>query len=97
MVKKHIRLSTRRGFLASAGAALAAPAVAQYIPGDPLRPAPEAEPAVRRNVSGFRALEWQPYFSNTKNGAILVDTVSRHCTIGRTTSRSTNFTPRRCL
>ncbi len=77
MVKKRIPSSTRRGFLAGAATALASPAIAQYIPGDPLRPAPEQEPAVRRNISGFRALDWQPYFSNTRNGAILVDTVSR--------------------
>lgn len=53
------------------------PAVAQYVPNDPLRPAPEPEPQVRRNISSFRAKNWQPYFSNTRNGAILVDTVSR--------------------
>ena len=32
---------------------------------------------VKRNISSFRAQEWQPYFSNTRNGAILVDTKSR--------------------
>ena len=77
MVKKHILNPSRRGFMAGAMASLATPVVAQYTPGDPLRPAPEAEPDVRRNVSGFRALDWRPYFSNTNNGAILVDTVSR--------------------
>ena len=78
MVKKPILSPTRRGFLAGATASLASPALAQYIPGDPLlRPAPEPEASVRRNISGFRALDWQPYFLNTGNGAILVDTVSR--------------------
>lgn len=77
MVKKPFHTATRRGFLTAATAALASPAIAQYIPGDPLRPAPEDEPPVRRNVSGFRAQKWQTYFSNTRNGAILVDTVSR--------------------
>ena len=33
--------------------------------------------AARRNISSFRSLEWQPYFSSLKNGAILVDTTSR--------------------
>ena len=32
---------------------------------------------VRRNASSFRALDWEPYFSNTRNGAVLVDLSSR--------------------
>lgn len=32
---------------------------------------------VRRNASSFRALQWEPYFDNLRNGAILVDTKSR--------------------
>jgi lipoprotein-anchoring transpeptidase ErfK/SrfK len=32
---------------------------------------------VLRNASSFRALDWQPYFSNTRGGAILVDVTSR--------------------
>ena len=31
----------------------------------------------RRNISSFRSLDWQPYFSSLKRGAILVDTTSR--------------------
>ncbi len=33
--------------------------------------------AVKHNISGFTNKTWQPYFSNLKNGAILVDTESR--------------------
>jgi lipoprotein-anchoring transpeptidase ErfK/SrfK len=33
--------------------------------------------SVRRNASSFRSLDWQPYFSNLRNGAILVDIASR--------------------
>jgi L,D-transpeptidase ErfK/SrfK len=33
--------------------------------------------SVKRNISGFTAKEWRPYFSNLKNGVILVDTLSR--------------------
>ncbi len=33
--------------------------------------------AVKRNISGFTSKSWQPYFSNLKNGVILVDTESR--------------------
>lgn len=32
---------------------------------------------IRRNISSFRSLQWQPYFTSTKDGAILVDTTSR--------------------
>ena len=32
---------------------------------------------VRNNISSFRMLDWRPYFDNTKNGAVLVDTQSR--------------------
>lgn len=37
------------------------------------------EPAtsVRNNISSFRMLQWQDYFDNTRNGAILADTTSR--------------------
>lgn len=75
----------RRSFLATGLAALAAPALAQ-VP-DPI--AQQLENAatiemerdlsktVRRNTSSFRTLEWQPYFSNLTNGAILVDIDSR--------------------
>lgn len=77
MDKKTQRRQTRRAFLVGAGSTLATPALAQFIEGDPLRPAPEPEPPVERNISSFRALSWEPYFSNTRNGAILVDTVSR--------------------
>jgi len=33
--------------------------------------------SVRNNISSFRMLNWQDYFSNTANGAILVDITSR--------------------
>ena len=60
---------------------LGAPALAQSATNpaayDPLRPPPEPEPAVRRNISSFRALGWEPYFKNLNNGAILVDIRSR--------------------
>ena len=37
------------------------------------------EPAssVRNNISSFRMLQWQDYFDNTRNGAILADTTAR--------------------
>ena len=32
---------------------------------------------IRNNISSFRMLDWQPYFTDTKKGAILVDITSR--------------------
>ena len=32
---------------------------------------------IRHNISSFRSLQWQPYFTSTAGGAILVDTTSR--------------------
>jgi lipoprotein-anchoring transpeptidase ErfK/SrfK len=36
-----------------------------------------ASASVRSNSSSFRILQWQDYFDNTRNGAILADTTSR--------------------
>ncbi|MGD9916382.1 MAG: L,D-transpeptidase [Paenirhodobacter sp.] len=71
----------RRSFLSAAtlaGASLAAPAVFAQTPDAGLETFEEtANTNMHRNISSFRELDWRPYFSNTKNGAILVDTVSR--------------------
>ena len=66
---------SRRGFLAASAAAIGTGAVAQTensteMEGDILQ-------GVTRNISSFRSLDWQPYFSNLNNGAILVDIQSR--------------------
>ena len=57
---------TRRGVIAGGAAMLAAPAV-------------WANPAegVRRNVSGFAAIDWRDHFDMLKGGAIVADTKSR--------------------
>ena len=68
----------RRGFLASsvAGATvLAAPVLAQTE--GTVEIESEISQSVRRNISSFRSLDWQPYFNTLKKGAILVDTTSR--------------------
>jgi lipoprotein-anchoring transpeptidase ErfK/SrfK len=77
---------SRRAFLAGSVATLATPALSQTA-AEPDYSTPFEnstvverdldEPAVRHNISSFRTLDWQPYFSNTKNGAILVDIDSR--------------------
>lgn len=66
---------SRRAFVAGSAVLLAAPALAQTdntteIEGD-------ISTVVRRNISSFRSLNWQPYFDSLTNGAILVDTTSR--------------------
>lgn len=69
---------SRRGFLMTASAAatgLAAPALAQNAAST--TELEEEVEVARRNISSFRSLEWQPYFSNLKKGAILVDIDSR--------------------
>lgn len=68
---------TRRSLLvagAVAGGLAAVPALA-------LEGSTEADTqvggAVKRNISSFRMLDWQPYFADTKNGVILCDITSR--------------------
>lgn len=79
MSKNSLFTPTRRSFLAGGAALIGAPGFAQTTEAveDPLRPAPEPEAAVPRNISSFRSVSWQPHFSNLRNGAILVDTRSR--------------------
>jgi L,D-transpeptidase ErfK/SrfK len=79
MLKKSILAPTRRRFLAGGAALIGSPVLAQteLAEEDPLRPAPEPEAPVIRNISSFRSVQWQPYFTNLNNGAILVDTQSR--------------------
>lgn len=65
----------RRGFIAAGVAVLGTAAVAQQENSTEIEG--EIQGAVRRNISSFRALHWQPYFANTTKGAILVDIQSR--------------------
>ncbi|MEI4232644.1 L,D-transpeptidase [Roseovarius sp. D22-M7] len=66
----------RRAFLASGAAMLGAPAFAQDTLGT-IETEADIGTGVRRNISAFRMLDWQPYFSNLRNGAVLVDIDSR--------------------
>ena len=83
--------------VALGAAAAAGPAAAQAIDpytGQALQGAPAAGATPdagvvqydtqdnRRNVSSFRMHDWQPYFSNLNNGAILVDLTSRALSYG---------------
>lgn len=74
---KQMKLG-RRALLATGAAFLARPAFAQDV-NDASTTEVEADIATgtRRNLSSFRALSWEPYFDNLKNGAVLVDITSR--------------------
>lgn len=76
--KRIARAVNRRSFLAGAAAVLGTPALAQQsqMP-DSVEMESNIGEGARRNISSFRSLDWRPYFSNLKNGAILVDTTSR--------------------
>ncbi|SHF47672.1 L,D-transpeptidase catalytic domain [Litoreibacter ascidiaceicola] len=79
MSKQNLIGVNRRHFLLSAGAAassLAVPAFAQNG-ADTTENERDLTEVVRRNMSSFRSLTWQPHFSNLRNGAILVDIDSR--------------------
>ncbi|WP_438959749.1 L,D-transpeptidase [Nereida sp.] len=65
---------SRRAFVGAAATSLASPALALD---EEIEVERDISEVVRRNISSFRALEWQPYFSNLKNGAVLVDVTSR--------------------
>jgi len=68
----------RRLFLGAAAATVATPALAQdstYEGSTELER--DVSQTVRHNISSFRTLEWQDYFENLTNGAILVDITSR--------------------
>lgn len=68
----------RRGFIAGTASILATPAIAQTVDGtDTVEVERDLTEVVRRNISSFRSLDWQPYFTNLKGGAILVDVTSR--------------------
>ena len=78
MTHNRVNKLNRRGFLAGTAALLGSPVLAQDVDGDKtVEVERDISTVVRHNISSFRALDWQPYFSNLKNGAILVDIDSR--------------------
>jgi len=81
MSEQNFKKPGRRAFLAGGAAMLAAPAIAQDLGSVNSAGTTQGErdltETVRRNISSFRTLDWQPYFSSLKKGAILVDIDSR--------------------
>jgi lipoprotein-anchoring transpeptidase ErfK/SrfK len=68
----------RRAFIAGSAAVIGAPVLAQTMDSSStIEMERDVTESVRRNISSFRTLEWQPYFTNLKNGAVLVDIDSR--------------------
>ncbi|MEO8530109.1 MAG: L,D-transpeptidase [Deltaproteobacteria bacterium] len=67
----------RRLFLAAGASVLAAPALAQSTNDNSTEADTQVSQTVRHNISSFRSLNWQGYFTDTKKGAILVDVTSR--------------------
>ena len=70
----------RRLFLGAAAASLgmtALPARAQSFSNSTQFETPAIATTTRANFSSFRMRDWQDYFPNTKNGAILCDITSR--------------------
>lgn len=66
---------SRRGFLAASAATIGTGAFAQTQNSTEIEA--DISAGVMRNISSFRSLDWQPYFSNLSGGAILVDIQSR--------------------
>ncbi|MDT8857643.1 L,D-transpeptidase [Paracoccaceae bacterium Fryx2] len=67
----------RRRVLGGAAAVLGAAALPAWAQAEMLDPDAPPQGSVRNNVSSFRMLDWQGYFTDTRKGAILVDTTSR--------------------
>lgn len=76
MKTDRINFLNRRALLGAAAASFGMQAVPSFAQNSPTETEESTGP-VRNNVSSFRMLDWRPYFSDTKNGAILVDTKSR--------------------
>lgn len=66
---------SRRGFLAASAALVGSGAAAQTANSTEVEG--DINGAVQRNISSFRSLDWQPYFSTLVGGAILCDLQSR--------------------
>jgi len=78
MAKAPLFPVNRRAFLAGSVAMAATPVVAQDVnDSSTVEIERDLSQVVRRNISSFRTLDWQPYFSNLNGGAILVDIDSR--------------------
>jgi len=67
----------RRTLMGAAAAGLSMSALPSFAQDNSTEMDAPAPGSVRNNISSFRMLDWRPYFSDTKKGAVLVDTTSR--------------------
>lgn len=67
----------RRALMGAAAASLGLVAVPALAQDNSTEMDASSTGPVHNNTSSFRMLDWRPYFSDTRNGAILVDTTSR--------------------
>ena len=80
MTKPAKPLLTRREFtraMAMGTGAVAAGYPISVLAQDEIIEEDDVSATIRRNISSFTSKSWEPYFSNRRNGVILVDTVSR--------------------
>ncbi len=75
MTKNFISTMNRRAFVAGSAAVLGTAAKAQTENSTEIEE--DISGRVTRNISSFRSLDWQPYFTNLRGGAILCDLQSR--------------------
>lgn len=67
----------RRALLGVAAAALGVSTLPVLAQDGTTEMVPPASSTIRNNISSFRMLDWRSYFTDTRKGAILVDTTSR--------------------
>lgn len=78
MFKRDPAFLTRRAFNRSLAAGVGAAALpGQLLAQDEIIEEEDVLGTSKRNMSSFESKTWEPYFSNRKNGVILVDTTSR--------------------
>jgi L,D-transpeptidase ErfK/SrfK len=77
MSADRIKHLNRRALMGAAAATLGMSAVPGFAQDNSTEMEDRSKAPVRNNISSFRMLDWRPYFSDTKKGAILVDTTSR--------------------
>lgn len=77
MTADRTKFMNRRVLMGAAAASLGLSAAPGFAQDNSTEMEAPNTGSVRNNISSFRMLDWRPYFSDTKKGAILVDTTSR--------------------